>query len=357
MTIEDYGFLPEMLPQDAKGEPARVTAVYGERCGIICSYGETFARLKAGAYYGDGAEQYPATGDFVLMEYNPSGDSRILKTLERRTKFSRNDFSGHAVGYVKTVKEQVVAANFDYAFIMQSLNHDMNIKRLERYLTLAFGSGARPIVLLTKADLVGDCSEQLNAAKAAAMGASVHAISTRTGYGMDKIEGYFLPRTTSVFLGSSGVGKSSLVNTLAGEEVMAVKEIREDDSKGRHMTTRRQLIMLKSGAMIIDTPGMREIGMWDANSGTAEAFADVEGYIGLCRFSNCRHRTEPGCAIKAAIERGELSRERWESYQKITQEASFAQSKSEFLREKNLRNKEIAMESKRIFSKKSKHDF
>ncbi|MDO4565405.1 MAG: ribosome small subunit-dependent GTPase A [Clostridia bacterium] len=355
INIEDYGFSPEMLPADAMGEPARVTSVYGELYGIVCKYGETFARRKTGAYYSKDRGQYPATGDFVLIDYNPNGDSQIIRMLERKSKFSRNDFSGHAAGYAKTIKEQVVAANFDYAFIMQSLNRDMNLKRLERYLTLAFGSGARPVVLLSKADLVEDCGEYIKAVEAVAAGASVHAISVKTGYGMSDIRAYFAPGSTSVFLGSSGVGKSSLVNALAGEELMEAKAIREDDGRGRHTTTRRQLFMLKCGAMVIDTPGMREIGMWDASRGVAEAFADVEAWINECRFTNCRHESEPGCAVRAAIERGDLSEERWSSYLRITRESSFVAEKSSFLQEKNAKKKAIAMENKRRLGQKGRN--
>ena len=166
-----------------------------------------------------------------MMRYNCSGDSLILKTLERKSKFSRNDFSGHAAGYVKTVKEQVIAANFDYVFIMMSLNRDFNLGRLERYLTLAWQSGAYPVILLTKSDLADNFAEQVTAVEKIAIGVSVHAISAITGYGIDGLSAYLKPGKTVVFLGSSGVGKSTLVNTLAGEEIMAVNEIREDDSR------------------------------------------------------------------------------------------------------------------------------
>lgn len=324
MNITDYGFTAEMMRENAAGIPARVTAVHKERYAIVCQHGETYARLKTKEYYG-GTELFPTTGDFVMINYIPNGDSQIIATLPRRTFFSRREPGPVPV-------EQAVAANFDYVFIMQSLNMDFNPKRLERYLTLAWQSGAVPVIVLTKADLVADYSEYVFAVERVAAGVETCVVSARTGYGLDGLSEYLRPGKTIVFLGSSGIGKSSLVNALAGEEIMAVNGIREDDSKGRHTTTHRQLLMLKSGVMIIDTPGMRELGMWDVSEGLGEAFGDVEQFLGKCRFRDCAHISEPGCAIKAAIASGELDAARWESYQKLKEEAV---SKEEMLRRKN----------------------
>lgn len=354
IDLEDYGLTRDMIPEgtadaiESIGSPARVVAVHKERFELVSTYGGCFGRLKASVYY-NGNESFPTTGDFVLIQYNEHGDSQIVKTLQRRSKFSRYDLSGHAEEYVKTVLEQVVAANFDYVFIMQSLNQNYNIKRLERYLALAWQSGGKPVILLTKADLLDCFSDQLHAAEDIAMGAEVCVVSAMTGYGMDKLSAYLKPAKTIVFLGSSGVGKSSLVNRLAGGEVMAVKEIREDDSRGRHTTTHRQLIMLPSGAMIIDTPGMRELGMWGLSNGFSEAFGDIEKYIGLCKFSNCKHQSEPGCAIKAAVDSGELSPIRLQSYFNMMREAKFVDDKTSYLRDKQARNKDIS-----IFSRQRK---
>lgn len=319
--LSDYGLKAGMLPEHAKGIPARVTAVHKSRYALVCEHGETFGRLKASIYYSGGKEAFPACGDFVLLRYNPDGDSQIIKTLDRISKFSRTDFSGHAAGYAKTIKEQVIAANFDTVFIMQSLNHDMNLKRLERYLALTWQSGAQAVVLLTKADLLEVHEKQLEPVRQTAAGkARVIAISARTGYGLEALKDYLKPNQTIVCLGSSGVGKSSLVNVLAEEERMTVKGIREDDSKGRHTTTHRQLIRLQGGAMLIDTPGMRELGMWEASDGLRTAFQDVEQYFGLCKFRNCSHNNEPGCAILAAIKDDELPSARWESYKRMIDE-------------------------------------
>lgn len=347
MNLMDYGFLPESfssldMPQ---GEdsciPARVTAVHRERYELVCEFGKTFGRLKTGIYYAEKSEDFPTTGDFVLIHFIANGDSLIIKTLPRKSFFSRRDPTpGRG--------EQAVAANFDSVFIMQSLNSDFNLKRMERYLTLAWQSGALPVVVLTKADLIDDFSGQIREAEKIAAGVEVFAVSAKTGSGIDALSEFLKPRKTVVFLGSSGVGKSSLVNALAGEEVMVTNEIREDDSRGRHTTTHRQLIMLPSGVMIIDTPGMRELGMWDVSTGLGESFGDVEQFIGKCRFSDCKHQTEPGCAIKAAIESGKLSQERWDSYNNLKREAKFTDDKGAYLRQKQQWHKGLAKQSRQM---------
>lgn len=326
MDTIQFGFNQAFFSPAEEGLiPARITAVHKERYGVISEKGTGYAVLKRGSYQGkDTTEEFPAVGDFVALRPMETGDSLITGTLPRTSRFLRTNFSGHAAGYVKTVLEQTVAANFDYVFLMSSLNHDFNVARMERYLTIARHSGAMPVIVLTKADVAVDREEKLSMATAIAGTAPVYVISALTGEGLAALAPYFGPGKTAVFLGSSGVGKSSLVNALAGETVMAVNDIREDDSKGRHTTTHRQMIFLPGGAMVIDTPGLRELGVvWEAEEGIAETFADVEAFLGRCRFSNCRHLSEPGCAIREAVQRGELQKTRVDRYFRLQREARF----------------------------------
>ena len=224
-------------------------------------------------------------------------------------------------------KEQVVATNFDYVFIITSLNHDFNIKKIERYLASAWQSGGTPIIILTKSDLCHDYSVYEEQLEDVAIGVPIFAVSSLTGEGLAELENYIKPSSTIVFLGSSGVGKSSLVNAIAGEDIMKVNDIRDDDSKGRHTTTHRQLIMLENGTMIIDTPGMRELGLWHVSEGLSTTFSDIEEIASRCKFGDCSHNTEPKCAVREAIENGELSTGRWNNYIKLEKEARFAEKK------------------------------
>ncbi len=339
MNIYDYGFDAGMNPDNKSGTPARVTAVHKGRYAVVSDYGEGYAQLKSKEYFYEG-EAFPTVGDFVMIDYVENGDSRITATLERRTYFSRRDPD-------KGRGEQAIAANFDYVFIMQSLNNDFNPKRLERYLTAARQSKAEPVIVLTKADLTDDYLPYILKTSHVADGVETHIVSAKTGYGLDKLAKYMQKGKTLVFLGSSGVGKSSLVNTLVGEEIMDVNGIREDDSKGRHTTTHRELIMLSNSAMIIDTPGMREFGVWDITDGLTDAFADVEKYIGMCKFRDCRHENEPGCAVRKAIENGELDVARFESYKKLKAEAKFSDDGYDYKKQKQQWEKALRMGDKK----------
>lgn len=332
-TTDFCGFSPL-----SQGIPARVTAVHRERLEVSCRHGRCWARVKSSEYC-DGRETYPTVGDYVALEYLPQGDSRVLATLPRRTYFARRspDPSQGA---------QAVAANFDYVLILQSLNQDFSPSRLERYLALAWESGAEPVVVLTKLDLTGDASRQLSLAQQAAPGVPVVAVSAKTGEGLKALGPYLQPGKTLVFLGSSGVGKSSLVNALAGQEVMATGGIREADGKGRHTTTHRQLLPMPGGYAIIDTPGMREIGLWAVEQGLDDAFPEVEALLGRCRFRDCTHGPEPGCAIQAAIRSGELEQARWLRYCRLKQEAKAADTKAELMKRKEDFYRHVAKEKK-----------
>lgn len=341
INIYDYGY------QDVEGEtnapnlfPARIIAVHKERFNAICPQGEVSARVKT-SIYRQGQEAYPTVGDYVLLDYHDDGPSLIQKTLPRTSFFSRRDPNPER-------GEQAIAANFDYVLILSSLNRDYNLKRIERYLSLAWGSGANPVILLTKSDLAPDYETKVAEVEAVAFGCPVHAISVLEPESLKALERYAQRGKTLVFLGSSGVGKSTLVNALAGKDVMSTGEIREDDARGRHTTTHRELILLPNGSMVIDTPGMRQVGLWDDESGLSETFSDIEELLTRCRFSDCSHQNEPGCAVRAALEAGELDTERWENYQKLAQEVSFAQDKASYLKKKEEFFKGIAKYQKAL---------
>lgn len=336
MNLQEYGFDQSNLENTRGGIPARILATHRNRFEIISEAGTGFAHVKKSAYQA-GNEAYPTTGDFVIVEWQEEGESRIVCTLPRSSYFSRRDPSSSGYG------EQAIAANFDYVFIMQSLDHDFNERRLERYLTLAWQSGAIPAIILTKADTTEDHRLHIRAAERIAPYTEVIAISNTTGFGFDRLEGYLKPGKTTVLLGSSGVGKSSFVNALAHKTVMRTENVREKDGRGKHTTSHRQLIMLDNGAMVIDTPGMRELGMWKSEVALEQSFADIEHFLGQCRFSDCRHMTEPGCAIKEALQTGALSQDRWESYLKLSAEARYSEDKESFMRDKERWHKEISL--------------
>ena len=265
MNIKDYGLKDNILEKIDKDKIiARIITTYKDRYEIVCNKGKGFAQIKRSYYYDNPNSIYPTTGDFVLIEWNDTGDSMIYETLKRESSFSRTASSSDRKKELHNQHEQLVAANFDYVFIMQSLNKDFNINRIQRYLSLAWESGGIPVIILTKSDLISNVQECIDEIQDIAFGVDVYAVSCITKNGIDDIKKYFSKGNTICFLGSSGVGKSTLVNTLYGEEIMKTSNIRENDSRGRHTTTSRNLIMLPNGAMIIDTPGMRELGMWDA---------------------------------------------------------------------------------------------
>lgn len=348
VNLTDYGYSDVSVPGVGAIPdgviPARITEMRRDLYKAICQYGEAPAVIT-GAFLYEAAyrHDYPAVGDFVLLKYNANGPSGITEILPRRSKFSRADFSGHEETYVKNIVEQVVAANFDYVFILCSLNFNFNPSRIARYITASRRSGGAPVVLLSKADLCDEAERvsRVDTIRRIAPDVPVLSVSCVTGLGLDALAAYLLPAKTAVLLGSSGVGKSSLLNTLAGEKIMEVKAIREEDSKGRHTTSHRQMVRLPGGALIIDTPGMRELGLWDADEGVNALFSNIEELALQCRFSDCSHGTEPGCAVKAALDNGSLSEEQWKHYLTHKKESAFVESKSASLQHKKEWQKQI----------------
>ncbi len=304
--------------------------LHEERLGTICEIQknnykikfweeEISAKLK-GCFYKEKSEM-PVVGDYVTFIYNRSGDSIITSVCERSSVLKRPDQSGHALGFVKNMNEQVMAANFDYVFIVASLNDNYNFNRITRYVSVTLQGNGNPVVILTKVDLCSNPGRYVRAIEELSDKVRVHTVSALYGIGMDELREYLQPEKTIAILGSSGVGKSTLVNAIAGEEIMKTSGIRENDSKGRHTTTHRQMIELGNGARIMDTPGMRELGMCDVDEGIDETFSDIKELELCCRFRDCRHETEPGCAVKNAINEGRLSRERYELFKSLHTES------------------------------------
>ncbi len=267
------------------------------------------AKIK-GSFYGEDPEHLPVVGDYVTFQYNRCGDSIILSVCERTGLLQRPD-------QAKTGVMQCMAANVDYAFIVTSLNDDYNYNRIARYASVALQAGAVPVVILTKSDLCSNVGRYVREVETVSEKVKVHAISALYDIGLDELKEYFSPGKTICLLGSSGAGKSTLINAITGKETMKTGKIREDDSKGRHTTTHREMIFLENDVTVIDMPGMREIGMANTREGIEDTFSDIVRLESLCRFRDCRHETEPGCAVRAALESGELSRQRYELYQSL----------------------------------------
>jgi ribosome biogenesis GTPase / thiamine phosphate phosphatase len=251
-------------------------------------------------------------GDWVAVELLSGEDRGVVRAiLPRRTRFARKE--------PWLTEEQVVAANVDTVFLVTDCDRDFKPRRLERYLTATWDSGADPVIVLTKSDLANDVRETVAEAEAVAFGVPVHTVSSVTGEGLDQLEPYLAPGRTVGLLGSSGVGKSTLANRLLGEDVLATADVRRD-GRGRHTTTHRELIRLPGGALLLDTPGMRELQLWADESALDETFADVAALADSCRFNDCAHGSEPGCAVRAALADGSLPPVRWESYRKLQRE-------------------------------------
>ena len=302
--------------------PARVIAQSRGGWRVAGDFGECPAeaagKLRLAAEQG---AHWPAVGDWVAVELRDHASAaQIHEVLPRRSQFVRK-MAG------KKIEEQVIAANVDIALLVSALDGDFNPRRVERYLAQCWESGARPVIVLNKSDVCESPQEKLGAMEKGAMGVGVCAVSAKTGMGFDELNKHFARGQTIVLLGSSGVGKSTIVNRLLGLAIQEVREVRELDSRGRHTTTARELFALPNGALLMDTPGLRELQLWDADDGVSQTFADIESLAAQCRFGNCRHDGEPGCAVQAAIEAGALDTGRLENWRKLQRELAFLKRK------------------------------
>ena len=322
MNLSDLGWTDReaaaFAPYREHGfEPARVAVAYGATFRVYLDGDETLADISGRMRHDARSRRdLPAVGDWVAIRRASRGHrATIHVVLPRKSVFSRK------VAGLETV-EQIVAANVDTAFLVAGLDRDFNLRRLERYLAMTRSSGARPVIVLNKSDIASDLELQRSAVQAMATGVPVHAISSKLGQHLDELHPYLQRGHTVALLGSSGVGKSTLINRLLGVERQRTSEVREKDQRGRHTTTHRELVPLPGGALLIDTPGMRELQLWDAEEGVAETFEDIHELAQDCFFRDCRHETEPRCAVKAAVEAGRLSPGRLENYHKLQRELS-----------------------------------
>jgi ribosome biogenesis GTPase / thiamine phosphate phosphatase len=294
--------------------PARV-AVQHRGAYVVCAgLGELTAEPSGKLWHEAGDGGLPVAGDWVAISAHEDGSGATIHgVLERRTSISRK------AAWLAT-EEQVLAANVDVVFLLAGLDGDLNLRRLERYLATAFNSGAEPVVILSKADLSDNVESALAAVSEVAIGVPVHVVSGLTGEGVTQLDQYLAGNRTVVLLGSSGVGKSTLINRMRGEDVQEVGAVREGDGRGRHTTTTRELVPLPGGGLLLDTPGIRELQLWDVGEGFDTTFGDVEALAGACRFNDCTHDGEPGCAVQSALADGSLDQERFASYRKLERE-------------------------------------
>lgn len=307
----------------------RISAEYKNRFQVYTEIGEIWATVSGKMRYTAlERSDFPAVGDWVVLDHievhsiDPDSQAAVIQAvLPRRSKFSRKTAG-------KTSEEQIIATNIDTVFLVNALNLDFNVRRIERYLTLAWESGANPVILLSKADISEELQEKVREVEASAIGVPVHPISCITGEGIDELKRYVKPGQTVALLGSSGAGKSTLVNKLIGLDVQKTNEVREADSRGRHTTTSRELFVLPQGGLLIDTPGMRELQLYGTGEGLYDAFEDIYEYAKCCRFSDCQHESEPGCEIQRALTEGSLIKERYESFKKLQREASYISRKT-----------------------------
>jgi ribosome biogenesis GTPase len=315
----DAGRGEEFAPHAERGlAPARVSLEHTHVYRVLTAAGEPLARVAGRLrHHASARADYPAVGDWVAVEPDPhGGDARIHAILSRRSRFSRR-----AAG--DATEEQIVAANIDTVFLVGGLDGDFNLRRLERYLLVALDSGASPVIVLNKADLVDEPQARAEEVRSIARNVPVHAVSCRAPATLDVLREHLGHGKTGALLGSSGVGKSTIVNRLVGHDLLRTRDVRESDSRGRHTSSSRQLVILPGHGVLIDTPGMRELQLWETGDAFTDAFGDIDVLAEQCRFRDCHHRTEPGCAVTAAVVAGTMPAARLASFHKLSDEQSF----------------------------------
>jgi ribosome biogenesis GTPase len=328
--------------------PGRISIEHKGMYRVLTEHGDLLGEITGKVRFNaEGRHDYPAVGDWVAVHAFPQeGKAYIHGILPRKSKFSRK-----AAGNV--TEEQIVATNVDTVFLVNALNQDFNLRRLERYLLMAWESGANPVIVLSKADLCDDAQSIIDEVESIAIGVPIFAVSSEQETGLESLSDFIKEGETVALLGSSGVGKSTLANKLFGSEVLKTNEIREEDGKGKHTTTHRELLVLENGGILIDTPGMRELQLWEGDSSLSQSFQDVEALSEQCRFRDCTHHNEPGCAVQSAISSGELDQDRYNSYLKLQREmAYFARKEDQKLAiAERAKWKKIAGDRTRVYRK------